>query len=56
MSSLRDNPGLFIGLMAIGFVVGTFGHVYKNNFAVGTGIFLVFVSTVLLPGLVYFTD
>ena len=56
MSSLKDSPGIFIGLMAIGFVVGAAGHVYKNQFAVGAGIFLIFSATLLLPALVYFTD
>lgn len=56
VSGLRDDPGFFIAIMALGFVIGTAGHVYRNQFAVGVGIALVFVATVLLPGLVYFTD
>ncbi len=56
VSGLRDNPGFFIGLLVLGFFVGTAGHVYKNNFAVGIGIAMVFLATVVIPGLVYFTD
>ena len=56
VSSLRDSPGYFIALMALGFFVGTVGHVYKSQFAVGLGIFMVFAATVLIPGYVYFSD
>ena len=42
--------------MALGFLVGTAGHVYKNNFAVGVGIGMVFLATLLLPAVVFFSD
>jgi hypothetical protein len=50
------NPAPFIALMAIGFLVGTLGHVYRNHTAVGIGIALVFMATLLLPLLMYATD
>jgi hypothetical protein len=56
LNSLRDSPGFFIALMALGFFVGTAGHVYKSQFTVGLGIFMVFSATVLIPGYVYFSD
>ena len=56
MSSLQDSPGLFIGLLALGFLVGTFGHVYKSNFAIGLGIAMIFSATVVIPGLVFLSD
>jgi hypothetical protein len=56
VSSLADKPGVFIALLVLGFVVGTFGHIYKNNFVIGLGIAMVFSATVVIPGLVYFTE
>jgi hypothetical protein len=56
VSSLQDSPGLFIGMLVLGFLIGTFGHIYKSNFAIGIGIALVFSATVVIPGLVYFSD
>ena len=52
----NPSPFVFIALMALGFVVGTAGHVYKSNFTVGLGIAMVFCATLLLPLLVYATD
>jgi hypothetical protein len=46
----------FIVLMAIGFVVGVTGHVYKSAPVIATGIGLVFVATLLLPLAIYAGD
>ena len=56
MSSLRDSPGVFIALMALGFLVGTAGHVYRSNFTIGLGIAMVFTATILLPLLIFASD
>lgn len=56
MNSLQDRPSVFIGLLVLGFLVGTFGHVYKSNFAIGLGIAMVFSATVVIPGLVFLSD
>jgi ABC-type phosphate transport system permease subunit len=56
VTSLQDRPSIFIGLLVLGFLVGMFGHVYKSNFAIGIGIAMVFSATVVIPGLVYFSD
>ena len=45
--------GAFIAVMALGFLVGIGGHVYKSKTAVATGIGLIFLSTVVLPLLLY---
>ena len=52
----NPSPGFFIALMALGFIVGTAGHVYKNNFTIGLGIAMVFLATIVLPLLVFATD
>lgn len=52
----NPSPGFFIALMALGFLVGTAGHVYKSNFWIGTGIAMVFLATIVLPLLIYATD
>ena len=52
----NPSPGFFIVLMAIGFIVGTAGHVYKSNFTIGLGIAMVFLATIVLPLLVFASD
>ena len=56
MPDWNPTPGVFIALMALGFIVGTAGHVYKSNFTIGIGIAMVFSATLLLPLLIYATD
>ena len=49
LAAFTPEPGPFIALMALGFLVGTAGHVYKRPGLVITGIGLIFCSTLLLP-------
>jgi hypothetical protein len=48
------NPSIapFVGLMALGFVVGVAGHITKSSGLVLLGLLMIFVATVLLPLLV----
>jgi hypothetical protein len=39
----------YLTLMVLGFVVGTVGHVYRSKLAVGIGIAMIFLATLLLP-------
>ena len=50
------SPVFFIVLMALGFLVGTAGHVYGSKFAIGLGIAMVFAATLLLPLLLHLSD
>ena len=45
----RVSPSFFVALLALGFVIGTFGHIVKSKTLVGAGIGLVFAATVALP-------
>ena len=56
LAAFTPSPVPFIGLMALGFLVGTIGHVYKSKVAVATGIGLIFMSTLLLPLAIYVSD
>lgn len=56
MRSLLDSPGFYVALLVLGFVVGTAGHVYKSTFAIALGILMVFSATVVIPGVVFFSD
>jgi hypothetical protein len=42
--------------MAVGFVVGAVGHVYKSKTLVATGIGLIFMATLGLPLGIYLSD
>ncbi len=48
-TAFDPSPVPFILLMALGFLVGTAGHVYKSNAAIALGIALIAIATVLLP-------
>ena len=39
----------YISLMILGFAVGAVGHLYKSKVAVGVGIAMIFLATLLLP-------
>lgn len=43
----------FVALLAVGFVVGIVGHLVKSRTVVAIGIGLIFVTTVLLPLLLF---
>jgi hypothetical protein len=45
----RVSPTIFIVLMFLGFVIGTFGHIIKARVTVGVGVGLIFLATVALP-------
>lgn len=49
LAAYNPSPVPFILLMALGFLVGMAGHVYKSNTVVAVGIALIAVSTLLLP-------
>jgi hypothetical protein len=54
--AFSPSPVPFIALMAIGFVVGVAGHLYRSRRVIATGIGLVFIATLLLPLAVHATD
>ena len=54
--AFAPSPVPFIALMALGFLVGVAGHVYKSRATVATGIGLIFVATLLLPLVLYAAD
>ena len=46
---LEVSPSFFIVLLALGFVIGTFGHIVKSRTLVAAGVILVFAATVFIP-------
>jgi len=56
LAAFEPSPLPFIALMALGFLVGIAGHVYRSNVAIATGIGMIFVATLLLPLGLYLTD
>jgi hypothetical protein len=43
------SPGFYIALMALGFLVGTFGHLIQSKTAIAAGLMMIFAATILLP-------
>jgi hypothetical protein len=43
------SPSFFIVLLALGFVIGTFGHIIKSRTLVAVGVTLVFAATIFIP-------
>ncbi len=49
LAAFSPSPVPFIVLMALGFVIGVGGHIYKSRPVIVTGIGLIFIATLLLP-------
>ena len=43
------SPSFFIILLALGFLIGTVGHIIKSRTLVAAGVILVFAATVFIP-------
>jgi hypothetical protein len=43
------SPSFLITLLAIGFVIGTVGHIIKSRTLVAAGVILVFLATLFIP-------
>ena len=54
--AFSPSPLPFVVLMALGFVVGVTGHVYRSRPMVATGIGLILIATLLLPLAIYATE
>jgi uncharacterized membrane protein len=56
LAAFNPSPTPFVVLMAVGFVVGAVGHVYKSKTLVATGVGLIFMATLGLPLGIYLSD
>ena len=56
LAAFAPSPTPFVVLMAVGFLVGATGHVYKSKTLIATGIGLIFMATLGLPLGLYLTD
>jgi hypothetical protein len=56
LAAFDPSPTPFVVLMAVGFVLGAVGHVYKSKTLVATGIGLIFMATLGLPLGIYLSD
>jgi hypothetical protein len=45
----RVSPSFFLILLALGFGIGTIGHIVKSRTLVAAGIILIFGATVAIP-------
>ena len=48
-AEFSTSPDPYIALMAGGFAVGIFGHLYGSRFIVGIGVAMIFFATLLIP-------
>jgi sulfite exporter TauE/SafE len=53
---MDPSPLPLVALMALGFLIGTAGHVYRSRVVIATGIALIFIATLLLPLGLYLAD
>jgi hypothetical protein len=56
LAAFAPSPTPFVVLMAVGFLVGATGHVYKSKTLIATGIGLIFMATLGLPLGLYLSD
>ena len=54
--AFSPSPVPFVVLMALGFVIGVTGHVYRSRPMIATGIGLIFIATLLLPLAIYASE
>jgi hypothetical protein len=43
------SPAFFIVMLALGFAIGTLGHIVKSRTLVAAGVILIFGATVFIP-------
>ena len=43
------SPSFLIALLAVGFAIGTLGHIVKSRTLVAAGVILVFAATLFIP-------
>jgi hypothetical protein len=56
LAAFAPSPTPFVVLMALGFLIGAAGHVYKSKTLIATGIGLIFMATLGLPLGIYLSD
>lgn len=56
IAAFEPSPLPFVALMALGFLVGGAGHLYKSSAMVAVGIAMVFLATLLVPLGQYLND
>ena len=56
LAAFDPSPAPFVVLMAVGFVLGAAGHLYKSKTLIATGIGLIFMATLGLPLGIYLSD
>ena len=48
-SKFGTDPKPYLILFGVGFLIAVLGHIFKFKTMIATGIFMVFLATVLLP-------
>jgi len=56
LAAFDPSPTPFVVLMAVGFLVGGLGHLYRSKTLIATGIGLIFLATLGLPLGIYLSD
>jgi hypothetical protein len=49
LPKLNPDPEPYLWLLALGFLIGALGHLFKVKAMIALGIFMIFSSTILLP-------
>jgi hypothetical protein len=49
MSALPEGIAPYITLMAVGFIVGAYGHLMRSRWVVAIGVIMIFLATLLFP-------
>jgi len=56
LAAFDPSPAPFIAMMALGFLIGAAGHLYKSKTMIATGIGLIFMATLGLPLGIYLSQ
>ena len=51
----RVSPTVFLVLIGLGFLIGTFGHIIKSKATIAVGVGLIFAATLFVPVILHLT-
>ncbi|MDQ3933348.1 MAG: hypothetical protein M3340_01810 [Actinomycetota bacterium] len=49
LPDINPDPGPYLALLGLGFLVGALGHLFKVKLMIAAGILMIFCATILIP-------
>ncbi len=49
LPDINPDPGPYLALLGLGFLIGALGHLFKVKLMIAAGILMIFCATILVP-------